>query len=85
MITGFQIRAARFGLHWSSEELGQRAGITGRTVKRLEQFESVPPTRAATLADIQKALEDAGIEFIGTPEDGPGIRLRRANATPEAT
>jgi hypothetical protein len=30
------------------------------------------------LIEIQKALEAAGIEFIGTPEDGPGIRLRRA-------
>jgi hypothetical protein len=27
---------------------------------------------------VQKALEAAGVEFIGTPEDGPGIRLRRA-------
>jgi hypothetical protein len=30
------------------------------------------------LIEVQKALEAAGIEFIGTPEDGPGIRLRRA-------
>jgi hypothetical protein len=29
------------------------------------------------LAEIRRVLEAAGIEFIGTPEDGPGIRLRR--------
>lgn len=26
--------------------------------------------------DIRAALEAAGIEFVGTPDDGPGIRLR---------
>jgi hypothetical protein len=25
---------------------------------------------------IKMALEAAGIEFIGTPDDGPGIRVR---------
>jgi hypothetical protein len=29
---------------------------------------------------IKSALENAGIEFIGTPEDGPGIRTRIRNA-----
>jgi hypothetical protein len=41
---------------------------------RLEQAYGVPGSRASTLLQIQKALEAAGIEFIGTPEDGPGIR-----------
>jgi hypothetical protein len=27
---------------------------------------------------VKMALEDAGIEFIGTPDDGPGIRVRPA-------
>jgi hypothetical protein len=27
---------------------------------------------------IKMALEAAGIEFIGTPDDGPGIRARPA-------
>jgi hypothetical protein len=27
------------------------------------------------LQALQKALEAAGIEFIGTPDDGPGIRI----------
>ena len=29
------------------------------------------------LSAIKTTLETAGIEFIGTPEDGPGIRLWR--------
>jgi len=27
---------------------------------------------------VKMALEAAGIEFIGTPDDGPGIRVRPA-------
>jgi hypothetical protein len=27
---------------------------------------------------VKIALEAAGIEFIGTPDDGPGIRVRPA-------
>jgi len=26
---------------------------------------------------VQKALEKAGIEFIGTPDDRPGVRLKK--------
>jgi transcriptional regulator with XRE-family HTH domain len=76
MLTGLQIRSARGALRWSSEELASRSGVASRTIKRLEQADGVPPARAATLMDIQAALEAAGIEFIGTPNDGPGIRFR---------
>lgn len=78
MITGSQIRAARAALRWTTEQVALNAGITSRTIKKLEQVEEVPDARSSTLVKIQKTLEAAGIEFIGTPEDGPGIRLRRA-------
>jgi len=29
-----------------------------------------------TVVAIKTALEKAGIEFIGTPDDKPGVRLR---------
>lgn len=77
MITGAQIRAARAALGWSSEALAKKSGVSMRTIMRFEQIEDVPPSRSATLLDVQKALEEAGIEFIGTPEDGPGIRVRK--------
>ena len=38
--------------------------------------DSVPPSNVSTLLDVKAALETAGIEFIGTPDDSPGIRLR---------
>ena len=78
MLTGLQIRAARAALGWSATALAEEAGVAMKTIARFEQVDGVPPSRSATLARIQRVLEAAGVEFIGTPEDGPGIRLRRA-------
>lgn len=75
MITGSQIRSARAALRWSADVLAREAGLGVQTIKRLEQVEGVPASRTSTLLDIQRTLEAAGIEFIGTPDDGPGIRL----------
>ena len=38
-------------------------------------MDEVPPSRSSTLLDVKAALEAAGIEFIGSPTDRPGIRL----------
>ena len=43
---------------------------------RLEVLEGVPSAQAKTLEAIQKAFEGAGIEFIGTPEEGAGVRWK---------
>jgi transcriptional regulator with XRE-family HTH domain len=79
VITSSQIRAARGLLNWSAAELAERAGITRFTVQRLEQHDGVPPSRSQTLLDLKRAFEDAGIEFIGSPDDAPGVRLRRTS------
>lgn len=75
MITGLQIRAARAALGWSASALAERSGVALRTIARLEEADGVPPSRSSTLVDIEKALTEAGIEFIGSPEDRPGIRV----------
>ena len=77
MITGTQIRAARFALRFSAEELAQRSGVSLPTIQRFEQADGIPPSRSSTLAEVRKALEAAGVEFIGSPDDGPGIRFWR--------
>jgi DNA-binding transcriptional regulator YiaG len=77
MITGSQIRAARAALRISAVELASMAGVGMQTIKRFEAVDGVPPSRSATLLNIQSTLESAGIEFIGSPEDAPGIRLHR--------
>ena len=79
MITGIQIRAARAALRLSITELAALAEVGVQTIMRFENASGIPPSRSSTLADVQRALEVAGIEFIGTPDDAPGIRLRRAN------
>lgn len=75
MITGMQIRSARTALRWTTQDLADRAGVSARTMKRFESVNDVPPSRSSTLADVKAALESAGIEFIGTPSDRPGIRF----------
>ncbi|MCE7530741.1 helix-turn-helix transcriptional regulator [Polynucleobacter sp. IMCC 29146] len=76
MITSDQIRAARALLRWSGKDLAERTGLGFSTLMRLEVLEGVPSAQAKTLETIQKAFEEAGIEFIGTPENGAGVRWK---------
>ena len=77
ILTGGQIRAARSALGWSVRELAEKTGVGSATIVRYEASDSTPASRKGHLETIQTALEEAGIEFIGTPDDGPGIRIRR--------
>ena len=77
MITGAQIRAARGALRWSIDMLAEKAGLAPRTILRFEQVDGVPPSRSSNLEHVRKILEAAGIEFVGDPNDAPGIRLRQ--------
>ena len=79
MITSAQIRAARGLLDWSRKDLADRSGISFASMMRLESFEGVPSSNVRTLEAIKRAFEDAGIEFIGTPESGAGVRWRIQN------
>jgi hypothetical protein len=49
--------------------------VSRKTIERLEQSDGIPPSRSQTLVDLKKTFEAAGIEFTGTPEEGPGLRL----------
>ena len=77
MITSAQIRAARALLDWSRAELSTYSGIGASALMRLESSNGIPAGNIKTFEAVQKAFEAAGIEFIGTPEDGPGVRLRK--------
>ena len=74
--TADQLRAARAALGWQIELLAVKSGVSVRTIIRYEDSKGVPATRGGNLQTLVETLESAGIEFIGTPEDGPGIRLR---------
>lgn len=69
-ITTAQIRGARGVLNWSQSDLAERTGISATSIGSIENGQSTP--RASTLNTIQKAFEQAGIEFIGSE----GLRLR---------
>ena len=73
--TGMQLRAARNALGWSIEKLAEQSGISVRTIIRYEEVSGVPANRSGNLSQLVQSLESAGIEFIGTPEDAPGIRI----------
>ncbi len=79
MITGAQLRTARAALRWSVQDLADRSGVSIQTIKRFEASDGVPPSRYSTLLSLKAALEAAGIEFIGSPEDRPGIRFSLSN------
>ena len=81
-ITGSQIRAARGALGWSVQELAESTGVGTATIVRYETAEAVPPSRKGNLQKIIRELESAGIEFIGSPDNGPGIRIRTSPPKP---
>ena len=75
MVTSSQIKAARALLKWSARELAEVAQVSLVTLKRYEAADGIPEARLEQFARIKQALVAAGIEFIGTPDDAPGIRI----------
>jgi transcriptional regulator with XRE-family HTH domain len=75
MILSSQIRSARHALRWSVTELARLSDVSTSTIKRIEASNDKPNCTKANIAAIQATFEAAGIEFIGTPDDGPGIRI----------
>jgi len=69
---------ARAALEWSGGDLAKAAGVGLNTVSRFEQGGDA---RRSSVEAMQRAMEEAGIEFLApgqhSPEGGEGIRLRR--------
>ncbi len=79
MLTSDQIRLARALLRWSARELAQRSRVHITTVQRMERGDGPVGGMVQTLAKVQRALEDAGVEF--TVQDGDrGVRLNKQRA-----
>lgn len=74
IVTGRQLKAARAWLDLSQDDLTEKSKVTRRTIQDFESGKRVPQPR--TLSDLQKALEDCGIEFIFSDDRGIGIRER---------
>ena len=76
MITSAQIRAARGMLEWTRTDLAQKSGVGFSSMQRLESANGVPGAQFKTLEAIKGTFEKAGIEFIGSPDEGAGVRWK---------
>lgn len=69
------LRAARAALDMSTDDLTRIAGVSKRSLVRIEACE---PVGLEVSMRVQKALEQAGVEFLPETEmEGPGIRVRK--------
>jgi DNA-binding XRE family transcriptional regulator len=72
------LRAARVALDMSTDELTAKAGVSKRSLVRIEACE---PVGIEISMRVQKALEQVGVEFLPETEtEGPGIRVRKGLA-----
>jgi transcriptional regulator with XRE-family HTH domain len=70
------LRAARVALDISHEDLAREAGVSERTLVRIEKPQSVSEE---SVARVQAALEVRGVKFLPSSDDGgPGIRIPAA-------
>ena len=76
MITGLQIKAARALLRLSAAELAKMSGVSLSTIQRLAQFNGVPAAQMSSISPLYEMFLQAGIEFLGTPDEDPSVRLR---------
>jgi DNA-binding XRE family transcriptional regulator len=74
IVTNRQVKAARAWLDLSQDDLAEKSAVTRRSIQDFESGKRLPQAR--TLRDLQRALEDLGIEFIFNGEHGIGIRER---------
>ena len=63
-------------IEWSRLRLAEAANVAERTLIDFERGARQPYDR--TLADIRRALEQAGIIFIDENDEGPGVRFRKS-------
>ena len=75
MVTSTQIRMARAAITWTVRQLAERSGVHRNTIVRIEAGEG---SHGPTLAALQRAFEDAGIEFLEAADGvgGPGVRWK---------
>ncbi len=75
-VTPKMLRAARLLLGLSQDEIGEAAGLSGKTVARIEAGGAKASVEA--LAAVQNALERKGVVFLPqTEEHGEGLRMPR--------
>jgi len=74
-ISALQIKMARAALGWSFEDFSKQCNVSARTLRRIESEGGLDSATQANVRLIRETLEAAGVEFIGGPGEGPGVRL----------
>lgn len=74
-ITSAQCRAARALVGWGQRDLETKSGVAKKTITDFEGGKREP--RKDTQAEIRQALEKAGVIFIDSNGEGPGVRLKK--------
>lgn len=76
------LRAARVALDISHEDLAMKAGVSERTLVRIEKPQTVSEE---SIAQVQAALEADGVIFLPPEGDlGPGMRIPQNKLKPPA-
>jgi transcriptional regulator with XRE-family HTH domain len=70
LVDARQIKAARSFLRWRQDQLAKLTGLALSTIRRLERSEGRIEANFDTVEKIRQVLENAGIEFIGSPNLG---------------
>jgi transcriptional regulator with XRE-family HTH domain len=73
-MNGIQCRMARAALGLTVKQLTEMATVSHDTVVRFEGGQELKPR---TVAAIRAALEQAGVIFVESNGEGPGVRLRK--------
>ena len=63
-------------LRWTASDLAKKSGVSLSTILRLEKFDGLPSGNMSSISALHDAFVHAGIEFLGTPDENPGVRLR---------
>lgn len=77
MLTGRQVRDARFRARLELRDLAARAGVDPLQLAYAEAMYGSPPWSDGDFSRVRSALEAAGVEFIPENGGGAGVRLRK--------
>ena len=77
LLTPGQCRAARGLIGWSQDDLAKASNVAKTTIANFEAGNRTPYQR--TLADLVKAFEESGVQFIHENGGGAGVRMKHPN------
>ena len=82
-ITGPQLRSARAALGLSVRQVATSTRIGHATIVRYETTDAEISGQPAKLSSLLEFFSREGIEFIGSPDDRPGIRIGHPKQVPD--